>query len=467
MSVLADWLARARVPERCAPRARRALAAIRRCRTPALGGHLYRCTECAGTDFAYHSCHHRACPRCGGERTAAWTAQQEARLLPVPYFLVTFTVPQELRAVFAAEPALMHDRLFRESAATLQQVAAERRLLGAELGFVGVLHTWGRQLQHHPHVHYIVPGGGLSPDGKKWVNARQRDWLLPVAKLAAVFRGRMEAVLRASAPARHASIPAGTWRSRWVVHCQPAGSGEAVVRYLARYVSRTAISDERLVVADDERVVFNYTDTKTQQRRQCTLGAEEFLRRYLQHVPPAGQHRVRYFGWLHPAAHARRMTVDVARQRGDGNAAGVGPKGWPMAGALGAPTDTNAAAKADRARGAAAGGAALALALSALRTLHARARGHAAAAGASAAPLPAMSIKIRDQLLILLRLAPRAAGGSLGRDRRKTAREPGEGWRAPSRRTKTDATGTCARDRRRIPPSGAPPIGGRRPLQNA
>lgn len=310
MSVLADWLARQPVPERCAPAPRRALAAIRRCRTPALGGHVYRCTDCAGTDFAYHSCHHRACPRCGGARTAAWTEKQEARLLPVPYFLVTFTVPAELRAAFAAQPAARHDTLFRASAATLQAVAAERRLLGAELGFVGVLHTWGRQLQHHPHVHYVVPGGGLRADGKKWIAARQHDWLLPVAKLAAVFRGRMEAALRAEDPATHASIPDRVWRSRWVVHCQPAGAGEAVVRYLARYVSRTAIADGRIVTADDRAVTFCYTDSATQQKKECTLAAAEFLRRYLQHVPPPGAHRVRYFGWLHPAAKRRLMLVE-------------------------------------------------------------------------------------------------------------------------------------------------------------
>lgn len=233
----------------------------------------------------------------------------------MPYFLVTFTVPEQLRPLFAAQPEAMHAALFRESAATLQAVAAEKRLLGAELGFVGVLHTWGRQLQLHPHMHYLVPGGGLSPDGKKWMPARQRDWLLPVAQLAAVFARRMEAAVRAHAPAEHAALPAGTWRRRWSVHCQPAGTGAHVVRYLARYVSRTAISDERIVAADDERVVFNYTDTRTRQRKRCTLGAAEFLRRYLQHVPPPGQHRVRYFGWLHPAAKARRMRVECLLQK--------------------------------------------------------------------------------------------------------------------------------------------------------
>lgn len=269
--------------------------------------------------------------------------------MPVPYFLVTFTVPEELRPLFAARPEAMHALLFRESAATLQQVAAGKRLLGADgarqrgdghaggvarsgaegmargrprsgqramqLGFVGVLHTWGRQLQHHPHVHYIVPGGGLSADGKKWIAARQRDWLLPVAKLAAVFARRMEEAVRAEAPAWHATAPAGMWRRHWSVHSQPAGGGESVVRYLARYVGRTAISDERIVAADDEHVTFRYTDSATQQRRLCTLEAAEFLRRYLQHVPPAGQHRVRYFGWMHPAAKRRRMLVETLLQK--------------------------------------------------------------------------------------------------------------------------------------------------------
>jgi hypothetical protein len=214
-----------------------------------------------------------------------------------------------LRPAVRARPEWLHALLFRESAAALQEVAAVPRLLGGELGFVGVLHTWGRQLQHHPHVHLVVPGGGLR--GGRWIPARQPDWLLPVAKLAAVFRQRMEGALRASAPALHAMVPAGTWRSRWVVHSQPAGSGANVVRYLARYVGRTAISDERIVAADDQTVTFRYTDSATQEKKTCTLGGAEFLRRYLQHVLPPGQHRVRYFGWMHPAAKARRMMVET------------------------------------------------------------------------------------------------------------------------------------------------------------
>jgi hypothetical protein len=154
-----------------------------------------------------------------------------------------------------------------------------------------------------------VPGGGLR--GEQWVHARQPDWLLPVAKLAAEFRRRFEGALRASAPALHATVPAGTWRSPWIAHSQPAGDGANVVKYLARYVGRTAISDERIVAADDHTVTFRYTDSATQQKKEGTLEAAEFLRRYLQHVLPPGQHRVRYFGWLHPSAKQRRMLVET------------------------------------------------------------------------------------------------------------------------------------------------------------
>jgi hypothetical protein len=316
VSVLADWLAQ-QAPARLASSRpvtaaqRRALVALTRCRTPALGGHVYRCTSCNETDFAYHSCHHRACPRCGGGRTAAWTARQQDRLLPVPYFLVTFTLPEALRALAATEPELLYDLLFTQAARALQTIAACPRHLGAELGFVGVLHTWGRQLQQHPHVHFIVPGGGLRADHKKWRRTRKPDWLLPGDALAAAFRAGMEAALRAATPGWHAQQPDLLWRDGWWVHIQPAGTGAQVVRYLARYVQRTAISDERIVAASDEAVTFRYTDTATQEARRCTLSADEFLRRYLQHVLPPGLHRVRYFGWMHPAAKARRAIVET------------------------------------------------------------------------------------------------------------------------------------------------------------
>jgi hypothetical protein len=224
--------------------------------------------------------------------------------------MATCTLPEELRPVVAARPELLHALFFREAARALQAIAAHPRHLGAELGMVGVLHTWGRQLQLHPHLHFIIPGGGLAPDGT-WRAAKRSDWLLPGDAVAAAVRAGMDEALRHAAPDLHAQVPARCWREGWWVHWLPAGSGENVVKYLARYVHRTAISDERIRTADDEHVTFCYTDTATQQRKECTLSADEFMRRYLQHVPPPGQHRVRYFGWMHPAAKARRLKVET------------------------------------------------------------------------------------------------------------------------------------------------------------
>lgn len=316
MSVLADWLVR-QAPawlrdERglLAPHQRRALAAITRCRTPALGGRVYRCDDCSGHDYAYHSCHHRACPRCGGQGTARWTQKQEEKLLPVPYYFWTFTVPDTLRAAFAAEPGLLNDILFAQAFGALQQIAHRKNMLGADIAAIAVLHTWGRRLQHHPHLHLIVPGGGLADDGTRWRASRSPKWFLPVEAVAAVFKTGFEEALRASEPGLHAAVPDRTWRDDWNVDVKAAGDGHEVVRYLARYVKRTAISDERILAADDETVRFSYTESDTGERRELELDADEFMRRYLLHVPPPGQHRVRYFGWLHPAAKLRRMKVE-------------------------------------------------------------------------------------------------------------------------------------------------------------
>ena len=316
MSVLADWLAR-RAPAWLGgrhgplpPAHRRALLSILRCRTPELGGRVYACADCRGHDYAYHSCHHRACPRCGGQGAAAWTRAQEEKLLPVPYYFWTFTVPETLRAAFAARPDLLHDLLFAQAFAALQTVARRPAVLGADIAALAVLHTWGRRLQHHPHVHLIVPGGGLRPDGKRWQKCRSPAWFLPVKAVASAFRSGMEAALRAASPALHAAVPEASWRTPWNVNVQAAGSGSEVVRYLARYVKRTAISDRRILAADERSVRFSYTDSASGQRKELTLSAVEFMRRYLLHVPVPGQHRVRYFGWLHPAAWRRRLKIE-------------------------------------------------------------------------------------------------------------------------------------------------------------
>jgi len=310
-----DYLARhgGRLP----PAQRRALIAMLRCRTPAMGGHRCACSDCGGEVFRFHSCNHRLCPRCGGADTHAWLEHQLNRLLPVPYFLVTFTVPEALRLFARDQPEGFLDALFDESAATLQEIAAHPRHLGAELGFFGVYHSWNRTLGMHPHLHYIIPGGGLRPDHRAWRRTRRPDFLLPVEVLSTRFCSRMQERLRATHPEVHAAIASSVWRNPWVVHCQPAGSGESALKYLARYVFRTAFGGDREVLDPDDgsgRVSFQYIDSDTQQPRICTLARNTFIGRFLQHALPAGLHRIRYFGWMHPSARRRRLIVETLVQ---------------------------------------------------------------------------------------------------------------------------------------------------------
>lgn len=317
MPGLAEFIARrgpeflAREGARLSGDQRRALTAILRCRTAALGGHRCTCRECGGGHFRYHSCNHRMCPTCGGRDTTEWLHQQMNRLLPAPYFLTTFTVPYALREVARRRPGWFYTALFQESSRTLQEIAANPQHLGAELGFFGVLHTWTRQLELHPHVHYVIVGGGLSLNRESWVTLPQPDFLLPQRVLAARFRTRLRGRLQAEQPALYAGVPESVWRSDWVVDCEAVGSGGPALKYLAQYVFRTAMSGQRpLVEHPDGRVSFEYIDSKTRQPRVCTLNSDAFLRRFLQHALPAGTHRVRYFGWQHPAARKRRLLVE-------------------------------------------------------------------------------------------------------------------------------------------------------------
>jgi Putative transposase/Transposase zinc-binding domain len=281
---------------------RRALEAILRCHTPACGGSLYLCPECGDLHFHYHGCGHRACGQCGHAQAQAWLERHAAHLLPVDYFLATFTVPEALRPWIRSEQTFFYDLLLRESAATLQDVAGQPRYgLEGRLGMLSVLHTWTRQLIYHPHVHCVIPAAALREDGSLgWPN--QRDFLLPVQRLSARWRSRLKQALFEQRPDIAAKINPGVWHSPWVVHLQPAGRGRQALEYLSRYIFRTAISSARLLWQDDHHVCFGYTDAKTGQQRECTLSGMEFLRRFLQHVLPKGFHRVRSYGWLSPAA---------------------------------------------------------------------------------------------------------------------------------------------------------------------
>jgi hypothetical protein len=290
------------------PRQREVLAKLLACRTPALGGELFACPACGAFHYAYHSCNDRHCPLCGQTDADAWLADHAALLLPTPYFLVTFTVPEALRAWLRSHPALGLDLLFATSAQALQELAAHPHRLGASLGMLGVLHTWSRTLIYHPHVHYLVPAGGLSPDQRQWIPSRSK-FLLHVHPLADHFRTRFRRGLQRDAPQALTALPARVWKTRWVVHCQPAGAGDHALRYLSRYVFKTATGNRPLERRPDGRVRWSYRESTTGRAAHVDLPPHELLRRFLQHILPAGFHRVRRFGWLHPAARRKLNRV--------------------------------------------------------------------------------------------------------------------------------------------------------------
>jgi hypothetical protein len=285
------------------------MAAIEQCRTEALGGHLYTCDECDQIRYSYHSCKNRHCPKCQNEAGQQWLAKQQALLLPVPYFMVTFTLPEGLRRVARSQQRQVYDLLFQTSAAALQELAQDPRFVGGQLGFLGVLQTWTRDLAYHPHVHYLVPGGGLSADGQTWYRARNA-FLVHVKPLSRLFRAKFRAALSKTDLLNQ--VPPATWRQEWVVHCQPVGTGQAALKYLAPYVFRVALSNQRILKLQDGQVTFRYRDSATRNWKTSTLPAEEFIRRFLQHVLPKGFQKVRYYGFFSPGQrhrlhHARHL----------------------------------------------------------------------------------------------------------------------------------------------------------------
>jgi len=221
--------------------------------------------------------------------------KQQEMLLPVPYFMLTFTLPSGLRELARHHQRKVYDLFFRLSAETIQQVAKDPRFLGGQAGFMGVLHTWGRNLSYHPHIHYLVPAGGLAADGHTWLPARYK-FLLPVKVLSKVFRAKMREALQNAGP--DWSIPSQVWDQEWVVHCKPVGAGYHALKYLAPYIFRVAIGNRRILSCENNQVTFRYKASDTGQERLCTLNSEEFIHRFLQHVLPMGFVKVRYFGFL-------------------------------------------------------------------------------------------------------------------------------------------------------------------------
>jgi hypothetical protein len=307
------------------------MSAIEHCRTAAMGGHVEACEDCGHRRIAYNSCRNRHCPKCQGAAARAWLAEREADLLPVGYFHVVFTLPAEVADIAFQNKAAVYDLLFRAASETMLTIAADPKHLGARIGITAVLHTWGSALTHHPHVHMIVPGGGIALDGQRWVLSRPA-FLLPVRVLGKLFRrlfltrlielhstgrlaffGSMAHLVDRRAFLRHLT-PVRT--KPWVVYAKPPFAGpEAVLAYLSRYTHRVAISNRRLLAFDGASVTFRYKDYRRSgpdRQQVMTLAADEFIRRFLLHVLPRGFHRIRHYGLL--AASSRKAGLALARE---------------------------------------------------------------------------------------------------------------------------------------------------------
>lgn len=300
------------------------IRAITRCRTAALGGHIDRCTRCGHEVISYNSCRDRHCPKCQAQARQRWLGDRERELLPTRYFHVVFTLPGELSPLILRNQRVLYDLLFAASASTLLKVAADPKHLDAKVGFFGILHTWGQNLLHHPHVHYVIPAGGLASDHSHWVHPRY-PFFLPVRILSRVFRGKFVSGLRRAfrrgrldlggkfqhlaQPKCFAAFLRTLFRGEWVVYAKPAFGGPAqVLRYLGRYTHRVAISNHRLIGFDGQWVTFRWRDyARGNKQRKMTVSAEEFIRRFLLHVLPRSFVRIRSFGFL---ANAHRAVFE-------------------------------------------------------------------------------------------------------------------------------------------------------------
>ncbi len=317
------------------------MAAIERCRTAALGGHVERCEACAHMRIAYNSCRNRHCPKCQGVAAKDWMAAREADLLPVPYFHLVFTLPAPIADIAYQNKAVVYDLLFKASAETVTTIAADPRHLGARVGITSVLHTWGSAMTHHPHVHMIVPGGGISPDGERWISCRP-GFFLPVRVLSRLFRRLFLAMLLAAHKAgkfqffgEHAAlVDAKAFaalltrlrRTEWVVYSKrPFGGPQAVLAYLSRYTHRVAIANSRLIACTANGVTFRWKDYRANrcaQQKVMTLATDEFIRRFLIHVLPSGFHRIRHYGLFASGSRAdnvarARQLLDIPEARSD------------------------------------------------------------------------------------------------------------------------------------------------------
>ncbi len=288
-----------------------ALWDIEHCRTSMMGGDLFWCEPCQEYIYSYHSCGNRHCPKCGSDRADAWRDRPMNLLLPVPYFLVTCTLPHTLNPVAHSNQKRIYDLLMKTSAEALQTLALNPKWVGGKIGMVGALHTWDRRMGFHLHTHYLVPAGGLDPETGAWLPSHPK-FLVPASALREVFRAKFRAALQAADPVVFAQVPAETWTKNWVVHCKPVGNGETALKYLTPYIYRVALSNQRLVSMDaDGMVTFRYKP-HNEPWTTMKLDAMCFLHRFLQYVLPKRFQKIRYSGFLHPGA---RKTLTALQEQ--------------------------------------------------------------------------------------------------------------------------------------------------------
>jgi len=287
----------------------RAMRDIEHCRTETMGGHAYLCPDeaCGKMVYSYHSCKNRHCPKCRNDDAETWLQKQQDKLLPVPHFLVTATLPAELRALARSHQKIIYSILFKASADAIMKLARDPRFIGGEIAMTGVLHTWDRAGGYHPHIHYLIPAGGLSPDHSKWRRAGGR-FLIRVELISAIFRAKFRDLLKKAGLFDLA--PPRVWKKDWVVHCKPVGTGHQALVYLARYLFRVAIANSRIVAVDDKQVLFRCRDAKSGKWQLRKLPPLTFIHRFLQHVLPKGFQKVRYYGLLSPR---KKPLLAVAR----------------------------------------------------------------------------------------------------------------------------------------------------------
>jgi hypothetical protein len=277
-----------------------------RCRTPELGGQTWHCDHCGNTHYSYHSCRNRHCPKCQHDRGQAWFEQQADLLLPVPYLMATVTVPENLRPFLRNRQKTLYSLFFKASAKAIMALARDKRFLGADIGLIGVLQTWTRMIAYHPHVHFLIPGGGVA--GNRWIWSKP-NFLVHVRPLSRLIRRYFREALKQTDFFQQ--VPNSVWKQDWVCHVESVGTGEAALKYLSPYIFRVAISDRNILSLNDGQVTFRYKGAENDAFKTCTLPANEFIRRFLQHVLPRGFVKVRYFGFL---ATKKRANLDHVKE---------------------------------------------------------------------------------------------------------------------------------------------------------